>query len=86
MNDTTFQGDGKLAFVPVVVNAKPQKQTNADRIRAMTDKELALWFDQLTNGCDSCPNKHDCTYGIESFGRCDDIWLSWLKSPVEEGE
>ena len=40
---------------------KPKTQTNADRIRAMSDEELALWFDQLTNGCDSCPNKHDCT-------------------------
>ena len=41
MNDTTFQGDGKIAFVPAVINAKPPKQTNADRIRAMTDEELA---------------------------------------------
>lgn len=84
MNDTTFQGNGKLAFVPIVVNAKPPKQTNADRIRAMSDEELAEWFDQLTNGCDSCPNKHDCTYSVESFGRCDDIWLGWLKQEVSE--
>ena len=33
MNDTTFQGDGKLVFVPVVVNANPPKQTNADRMK-----------------------------------------------------
>ena len=58
--------------------------TKADRIRQMTDEELSLWFDQLTNGCDSCPNKHDCTYSIESFGRCDDIWLSWLKQEISE--
>lgn len=44
MNDTTFQGDGKIAFVPVVVNAKPPKQTNADRIRSMTDEELAYFM------------------------------------------
>ena len=41
MNDTTFQGNGKITYVPVVVNAKPSKQTNADRIRAMTDEEMA---------------------------------------------
>lgn len=55
MNDTTFQGNGKVAYVPVVVNAKPPKQTNADRIRAMTDEEMAFyivnhpkWFDEQT--------------------------------------
>ena len=42
MNDTTFQWNGKVAYVPVVVNAKQAKpQTNADRIRAMSDEELA---------------------------------------------
>jgi len=42
MNDTTFQGDGKVAYVPVVVNTKLKKPiTNADRIRSMTDEELA---------------------------------------------
>ena len=41
MNDTTFQGDGKVAYVPVVVNTNLTKQTNADRIRAMTDGEMA---------------------------------------------
>ena len=40
MNDTTLQGDGKVAYVPVVVNAKPPKPSNADRIRSMTDEEL----------------------------------------------
>ena len=67
MNDTTFQGDGKIAFVPVVVNAKQPKQTNADRIRAMTDEELAdylRWHNDLysRNGMD---------------------WLDWLKQEAD---
>lgn len=41
MNDTTFSGNGKVSFVPVITNTNPQPQTNADRIRAMTDEELA---------------------------------------------
>ena len=41
MNDTTFRGNAKITYVPVVVNAKPPKQTNADRIRSMSDEELA---------------------------------------------
>lgn len=48
MNDTTFQGDGKVAYVPVVVSAKPKPTTNADRIRAMTDEELAEWIISIT--------------------------------------
>ena len=49
MNDTTFQGNGKITYVPVVVNEKPPKQTNADRIRSMTDEELAdaLFYGQF---------------------------------------
>ena len=41
MNDTTFQGNGKIAYVPIVVNAKPPKQSNYDLIRAMSVEELA---------------------------------------------
>lgn len=41
MNDTTFRGDGKVAYVPVVVNTKLTKPSNGDKIRAMTDEELA---------------------------------------------
>lgn len=52
MNDTTFQGNGSVKYVPVVVNAKLTKPiTNADRIRSMTDEELAdeilKWFNWL---------------------------------------
>ena len=49
MNDTTFQGNGKITYVPVVVNAKPPKQTNADKIRAMTDEELAKFLYEETD-------------------------------------
>jgi len=58
--------------------------TNADRIRGMTDEELAGWFDKLTNGCDLCPIRRDCELGVESFGRCDDKWLAWLRSTADK--
>ena len=44
MNDTTFQGSGNVAYVPVIVNDK-LKRTNADRIRSMTDEELAEFLE-----------------------------------------
>ena len=63
MNDTTFQGNGKITYVPVVVNAKPPKQTNADCIRAMTDEELLFFLWWFADGS----------------GKTKDQWLEWLK-------
>lgn len=80
MNDTTFQGDGKVAYVPVVVNAKLTKPTNADRIRSMTDEELAEW---MNHG--ACPPGEDVTElcSDEDGGAVPDMcnlcWLEWLK-------
>ena len=71
MNDTTFQGDGKIAYVPVVVNTKRTKQTNADRIRSMSDEELADEYIRI----------------YEQLGRYTDSWAwlrGWLKEEVSE--
>lgn len=51
MNDTTFQGSGNVAYVPVIVNDK-LKRTNADLIRAMSDEELADWLAKNDPECD----------------------------------
>lgn len=56
-------------------------ETNADRIRSMTDEELAEW---MAKYCERktvfCPNfgAHDCQ---ES---CEQCWLDWLKQEVTE--
>lgn len=73
MNDTTYQGSGEIAFVPVVVNAKQHPQTNADLIRNMTDEELAKFISDKAR-----------TFGEEYEGYLSA--LDWLKSPVEEDE
>lgn len=78
MNDTTFQGDGKVAYVPVVVNAKQHKQTNADRIRAMTDEELAV--EMCAKG--GCP--HDCETPDDMDTDCVQCWVNWLKEEAKE--
>ena len=56
--------------------------TNADRIRAMTDEELADMFGEHSKRRDCCPNygSYDCR------ATCEECWLNWLKSPVEPGE
>lgn len=56
--------------------------TNADRIRAMTDEELAEFF-QNTTLCDSCfIFKNEC--GTESYS-CIQRWLDWLRQEVTNG-
>mgnify|MGYP003432603567 CR=1 FL=1 len=53
--------------------AKPEKKqmTNADKIRAMSDEELAAWMSE----CNAYRE-----YAIASQ------WLPWLKQSAEEGE
>ena len=80
MNDTTFQGDGKVAYVPVVINTKPQKQTNADRIRAMSDEELAEFIAYSTS-CETCVVRKGGSDECHNTN-CSTAWLDWLKEEV----
>lgn len=77
--DGTFNRDLK----PTHYDDKPQ--TNADRIKAMSDEELAEWIlREPTIGYFAvCPpgtkDGEDCP-----TSPCEQCWLDWLKSPVEE--
>ena len=57
--------------------------TNADRIRAMTDEELAKAITKSII-CLGCPILGDC-YGKEPAD-CKAALLAWLRSPVEKSE
>ncbi len=60
-------------------NYKPM--TNADRIRGMTDEELAEWICDISD-CPYCPGKEfNCR--LEESGIMTGA-LDWLKAPVEE--
>ena len=57
-------------------------QTNADRIRAMTDEELATLCQ------DGCPPHHHCPdwcgeTGIKEL--CQRCWLDWLRREASDG-
>ena len=57
-----------------------EPQTNADRIRSMTDEELATMFDEYGKRNDCCPN-----YGrIDCRESCMKCWLDWLKQEVSD--
>ena len=67
--------DTALVCVDRVIG-KPM--TNADRIRSMTDEELAELIDRET---DSCAPTGDC----EKMSRdCKACWLEWLQQPARE--
>ena len=61
--------------------AKPQ--TNADRIRAMTDEELAEWITELTDYAVYPHTRKDAP--CISIGQtCTASWLEWLKQEASE--
>ena len=62
------------------VTCNPDIITNADRIRAMSDEELAEWMCSLMTAecCDQrCPARDICNLG-------DNGLVKWMKQPAEE--
>lgn len=55
-----------------------EPMTNADRIRNMTDEELAEYLSNVHY----CPTPSPC----DPTKNCKDCWTEWLRSPVEESE
>ena len=69
--------DGEQIGLPSNFEQKPQ--TNADRIRAMSDEELCKFLGEY-KFCDICEEGcENCTY----HGDCDKRLLDWLQQPAE---
>lgn len=68
--------DGKCYFTDSCDN---KVLTNADRIRAMTDEELA----EFLNSTEVCDNQPLIKCRTASNGKCIACTLDWLKQPVE---
>jgi len=62
---------------------EPKKMTNADRIRAMTDKELAVHHSRMI-GCplNELEDFKHCTIDDKCVPR--ECWLDWLKQEATE--
>jgi len=58
---------------------EPKPTTNADRIRAMTDDELAEWLSDMHDSV-TCPNGG----AINCNPSCKRCWLDWLKEEVDD--
>ena len=65
-------------YPPYLDYPKPYKpQTNADRIRSMTDEELA----KIIGDKCICPPTSECA---KFCGDCVACWLEWLQQPAEK--
>ena len=87
---------GELATVAAerdrykAVHENPKPSTNADRIRAMSDEELADIF-LRADFCKCCEHEKDgvcnyiCAYpNIPLYEGCKQAALRWMKQPAEE--
>ena len=63
---------------------KPLPQTNADRIRAMSDEELAKFCNSGFH-CLICSEGDKGEKGVCDV-KCDEHCLEWLKQPAEKSD
>ena len=89
---TVLNGKTYCDSVPCVLRDKIPPQTNADRIRNMSDEELAKWLIQMSEGDDRikfCKSRPECNADLDEDReipqeRCAECMLDWLCQPVEE--
>lgn len=87
-----FSVDGVTSYC-VDGPCKDEVLTNADRIRSMSDEELAEFINCCTSGDgtpDFCRRLPECDDDLESdtlipFERCNQCLLYWLRHPVIQG-
>jgi hypothetical protein len=58
--------------------------TNADRIRAMTDEEMAEKISESMD-CEVCKTMHHDDCPSRPSQTCVDFWLEWLKLGATDG-
>lgn len=84
LNDFDFERTNRIWFhtkrgkVVEFAKVKPIL-TNADRIRAMTDEEMASFLYH------SWDNASWCNGGCDGEWNCEPCWLDWLKQEVDDG-
>ena len=64
-----------------------QKLSNADRIRVMSDEDMAIWLAEWSFCADACPastNEVEEAIGYCCPSNCKEQALTWLQQPAEE--
>ena len=57
-----------------------REKTNADRIRSMSDEELAAWIASMTTVCECCAEINECE-SPKCFNKCLHGVEDWLQQP-----
>lgn len=78
---STRRSDGRNVIFVEVPN--PEQKTNGDRIRGMSNEELADFLSDMTD-CGSCATAMHNFCHANEHETCDAIRLHWLNSPAEE--
>ena len=74
-------------ITPICVSFKPAKTTNADKLRSMTDEELATFIDEFWSSpwCpDDPPVDQETKRCLLHDGDCRLCILDWLKQEVSD--
>lgn len=62
------------------------KMTNADRIRAMSDEELATFISEIADECERNTECNQHCYGCDIEYCMRESCLKWLQQPAEEDD
>lgn len=74
---------GKCQIIYCSSHTTKPIQTHADRIRAMSDEELAAYWVNCSCICDWCSQKEKCDIETVTQEQCVTGVLEWLKQPAE---
>ena len=84
----TYRGSACAALRSTYgIDTDPEIITNADRIRDMSDEELAEFLENVHNSpCETCcDNLYWCRRNNAPEPACKNHFADWLRQPVEEG-
>ena len=70
------------AYLCGVLDERKRKKTNADRIRSMSDEELAEQLELMTTICELCAKQKNCA-DVQDYNYCMEGILEWLQQPAE---
>ncbi len=69
-----------------VTDKNVEKMTNADRIRAMSDEELATFISEIADECERNTECNQHCYGCDIEYCVRESCLKWLQQPAEEDD
>ena len=82
----TYENGQTSAICPVCggIGTHEIQMTNADRIRAMSDEELATFISEIADECERNTECNQHCYGCDIEYCVHESCLKWLKQPAEE--